>query len=255
MSDPRTPYGRAGTAGVWLAAAVLGSCAAAGFLVYRLGHPSRSTLHAVTPAPQPPTAAAADTESRAAAAISPAPASVSPARRIPEVLPDLALPGLDGTPHRLSDWKGHALLVNFWASWCEPCRREIPLLKRLRHERSSDGLEILGIALDFRDAAGKYAREARIDYPVLVGEQGGYEAAAAFGMEPVLPFSVFADKTGRIVTLKVGELHPDEASLILDRVRRVESGSLSLPAAREEIATGIGRLGLRGATSAGDSAH
>jgi thiol-disulfide isomerase/thioredoxin len=144
--------------------------------------------------------------------------------------------------------------VNFWASWCEPCRREIPLLESLRRERRKDGLEIVGIALDFRDAAEKYSRAARIDYPVLVGEEGGYEAAAAFGMDPVLPFSVFADRTGTIVTLKVGELHRDEAGFILDRVRDVGAGRLSLPAAREEIASGIRRLNLRRATEA-SAAH
>ena len=67
-----------------------------------------------------------------------------------------------------------------------------------------------------------------IDYPVLVGEQGGLEAANAFGMDTVLPFSVFADRTGRIITLKVGELHRDEAELILDRMRDVELGRISL---------------------------
>jgi thiol-disulfide isomerase/thioredoxin len=199
-------------------------------------------LHAASPAPAAPAAPRAESPAFAA-------------RKIPEVLPDLALPGLDGRSHRLADWKGHPLLVNFWASWCEPCRREIPLLRSLRRERSPDGLEILGIAIDYSDAAEKYARDAGIDYPVLVGEQGGYEAAAAFGMEPVLPFSVFADRTGRIVTLKVGELHPDEAGFILDRVRDVEEGRLSLSAARDQIASGIGRLNGRRAASAPETAH
>ena len=237
MSDPASPHGRAGTAGAWLAAAVLIACAAGGFLAYRLARPPRATLHAASPAPAAPAATRAESPAFAP-------------RKIPEVLPDLALPGLDGRSHRLADWKGHALLVNFWASWCEPCRREIPLLRSLRRERSADGLEILGIAIDYSDAAEKYARDAGIDYPVLLGEQGGYEAAAAFGMDPVLPFSVFADRTGRIVTLKVGELHADEAGFILDRVRDVEEGRLSLSAAREQIASGIGPLSLRRAASA-----
>jgi thiol-disulfide isomerase/thioredoxin len=251
VSDPRSPHSRAGTAGVWLAAAVLIACAACGFLAYRLAHPPRTTLHAASPAPADPSASRA--ESPAAAERS-ATSAIAP-RKIPELLPDLALPGLDGRSHRLADWKGHALLVNFWASWCEPCRREIPLLKRLRRERSADGLEILGIAIDYSDAAKKYARDARIDYPVLLGEQGGYEAAAAFGMDPVLPFSVFADRTGRIVTLKVGELHADEAGFILDRVRDVEEGRLSLSAARDEIASRNGRANLKRAASAPGAAH
>lgn len=245
MSDPAHPPGRTGAAGVFLSVAVLVVCALGGSVVYRLVRPT-SVAHPVAPAtaPEAPLAAAEPTPPDRANAGPPATSSPAP-RKVPEALPDVTLPGLDGRPHRLSDWKGHALLVNFWASWCEPCRREIPLLESLRGERhSKDGLEILGIALDFQDAAEKYVRNARIDYPVLVGEQGGYEAVAAFGMEPVLPFSVFADRTGRVVALKVGELHRDEAGFILDRVREVDSGRLSLPAAREQIASGLKPLNL-----------
>ena len=155
----------------------------------------------------------------------PTPAEKSPSRRgpqaprpIPTELPDISLADPDGVKHALSEWKGRPLLINFWATWCAPCRREIPLLKTIRHERAKDGVEIVGIAVDFRDAVQKYAREMGIDYPVLVGEQDGLEAIAAFGMDTVFPFTVFADRQGRIVTLKIGELHADEARFILDRV-------------------------------------
>jgi len=133
-------------------------------------------------------------------------------------------------------------MVNFWATWCAPCRTEIPLLKSLRYERSTDGLEIVGIAVDSRDAVIKYAREAHINYPVLIGEQDGLDAAGAFGMDLVFPFTVFADPEGRIVTLKVGELHRDEATLILDRLRDLDQGRIDLSAAREEISAGMSRL-------------
>jgi thiol-disulfide isomerase/thioredoxin len=233
-----------------LAAAVLVACAAGGFLVYHLATPPRARLY-VAPAPAPPGPASAP----AAASAEPAPAPPLPVQRVPEVLPELALPGLDGTPHRLTDWKGRLLVVNFWATWCEPCRREIPLLRSLRRERATDRLEVVGIAIDFRDAAQKYARDTGIDYPVLVGEQGGLEAVAAFGMDPVLPFTAFADSAGRIITLKVGELHRDEADFILDRMRELERGHLSVASAREQIAAGISRLNMRRAAAADGAAH
>jgi len=240
VSDPRpSPRRGGGALGVVLATAVLVACAAGGFLVYRLGTPPRARLYAAPPPLAPASLAPA------AAPAEPAPAPPPPARRVPEVLPELALPGLDGTPHRLADWKGRPLVVNFWATWCEPCRREIPLLKSLRRERATDHLEIVGIAIDFRDAARKYAKDTGIDYPVLVGEQGGLEAVAAFGMDPALPFSAFADRAGRIVTLKVGELHQDEANLILDRMGDLDQGRLSLASAREQIAAGISGLNMR----------
>ena len=76
-------------------------------------------------------------------------------------------------------------------------------------------------------------RAQHISYPLLVGEQGGLEAVSALGMDTVLPFSVFADRTGRIVTLKIGELHADEAEFILARLTDLDQGRMGLDAARE----------------------
>lgn len=212
-----------------LAALVLLSGAAGGFLLHRLTR-AHATLYA---AAAPPAGTAS-----AARGAQPAP----PARTVPEQVPDVALPAADGVLHRLSEWRGKPLLINFWATWCEPCRREIPLLKVLRHERARDGLQIVGIAVDYSAAVRKYAAAQGIDYPVLVGEQGGLAAVSAFGMDTVLPFSVFADQAGHVVALKVGELHRDEADFILDRIREVDAGRVSLPTAREAISAGIRRM-------------
>jgi thiol-disulfide isomerase/thioredoxin len=161
---------------------------------------------------------------------------------IPAVLPQIALADADGVKHKLSEWKGRPLLINFWATWCDPCRREIPLLKQLRHERKADGLEVVGIAVDFKDAVQQYAHQMGIDYPVLVGEQDGLDAIAAFGMDTVFPFTVFADRQGRIVTLKIGELHPEEGRLILDVVKGVDQGRIDLADAKKKIGDGIAAL-------------
>ena len=220
-------------AGVLTLAGILG-CGALGFLVYRL---------APAPAPRmitPPTALRTDA--------APAP----PGHPIPETLPDISLPDANGTPHRLADWAGRPLAVNFWATWCEPCRREIPLLEDLRRENPRNAFEIVGIAIDHRDMVVKYAQDMKIDYPVLVGERGGLEAAAAFGMEPVLPFTVFADAQGRIVTLKIGELHRDEATFILARLADVTASRLTLSAAREQIDEAMRRLAVSRAAAGND---
>jgi thiol-disulfide isomerase/thioredoxin len=209
---------------------------AGGFIGYRLFARAHSTLVTIVPAPKAPAAASPAPEGPNDSSAAPTPEAV------PDKLPALSLPDTDGKRHSLSEWKGRPLLVNFWATWCAPCRREIPLLRTLRHEHSADALEVVGIAVDFRDAVAKYAHEIGIDYPVLVGEQDGLDAVKAFGMETVFPFSVFADRQGRIVTLKVGELHRDEAELILERLRQVDQGRLELAAAREQISAGISRL-------------
>ena len=90
----------------------------------------------------------------------------------------------------------------------------------------------------------KYARETGIDYPLLIGESGGLEAVNAFGLELVFPFSVFADARGRVVAVKVGELHPDEADFILDRLGDIDRGTLTLAAARLQIAARLRDLAV-----------
>jgi len=163
----------------------------------------------------------------------------------------VSLPGLDGRPHALADYRGKLLVVNFWATWCEPCRREIPLLKSLRAEYAKDGLEIVGIAVDSRADVAKYAAAHGMTYPVLLGERGGLEAASAFGMDVVLPFSVFADRAGHIVALKVGELRPEEAHTIVSGLQELDAGHLTLKAAQTQIAASLAALSARHAAGAG----
>jgi thiol-disulfide isomerase/thioredoxin len=214
---------------VILGVALVVLAGAAGFLAYRLG-----AQHSATIAVAPLTAAANLQQ--------PQPEEPPVPREIPDVVPEITLTDAAGARRKLTEWKGRPTLINFWATWCEPCRREIPLLQKLRSQYSADGLEVVGIAVDSREAVLAYAREMQIDYPVLIGEQEGLDAVAAFGMETVFPFTVFTDRQARIVTLKVGELHPDEAAFILSRVRDVDAGQLALPAARREIAAGIRQL-------------
>jgi thiol-disulfide isomerase/thioredoxin len=233
-SPQRATRGRART--VLLAAVLLVASAAAGFILYRLAAPARPTLYAE------PASARAGLPKSTPAQQPPQQAAHPPV--IPERLPQIALPGLDGKDHALTEWLGRPLLINFWATWCEPCRREIPLLRDLKSQHAAQGLEVLGVAIDSPDAVRQYVAGHGIDYPVLVGDQDGFAAITAFGMDTVLPFSVFADRSGRVVTLKVGELHRDEAELILDRLRRLDDGTLTLAAAREQISEGVRRLGL-----------
>ena len=216
-------------------AAVLLASGAVGFFSYRmLVRPQTAALRKAAPTAALPASGSTGTEAPEAATPS--------APKVPERLPELQLPGADGRAHRLAEWTGRPLVINFWATWCDPCRREIPLLKSLRRERAADHLEIVGIAIDYPDSVRKYAEEHGISYPLLLGEREGLRAAAAFGMETVLPFSVFADREGRVVTLKIGELHRDEAELILDRIRDLQAGRLTLAAAQAQISAGVRSL-------------
>jgi thiol-disulfide isomerase/thioredoxin len=221
---------------------LIAAAGAAGFLLHRFtGHPP--TLYRLPPPPAASTHGTQPSEETS---------SFTPdIRKIPEDIPQITLPGLDGRPHSLAQYRGKLLVVNFWATWCEPCRREIPLLKSLRTEYAKDGLEIVGIAVDSRADVAKFASVHGMGYPILLGERGGLEAASAFGMDVVLPFSAFADRAGHIVALKVGELRPDEAHTILSGLRKLDEGQLSLKAAQGQIAAGLAALNARRAAAPG----
>jgi thiol-disulfide isomerase/thioredoxin len=229
----------------------------AGFLSYRASRqpaaPTPATSMPASSMPPVPTAAAG-----AATGPGPGPADAvpegPPARPIPEAVPDLRLPDLAGQEKSLRDFLGQPLIINFWATWCAPCRREIPLLQQLRQAHHDEGLEIVGIAVDFRTAVTDYVRARAIDYPLLIGEDRGLAAAEQFGMQTVLPFSVFADAQGRIVAVKIGELHRDEADYILGAMRAVAGGHMSLAEARVGITQRLRELAIeRAKTGVKDS--
>jgi thiol-disulfide isomerase/thioredoxin len=199
----------------------------AGYLSYRGVRPADAPIPAVLPAAERP--AAQDSEAEATAPAGPA------ARPIPATVPDLKLPDLAGQQKSLRAFLGQPLIINFWATWCAPCRREIPLLLQLRGAYRSQGLTIVGIAVDFRAAVIDYLHSRPIDYPLLIGEDQGLAAAEQFGMQTVLPFSVFADAQGRIVAVKIGELHRDEADYILGAMRSLAAGKMSLDEAHAGI--------------------
>jgi len=172
-----------------------------------------------------------------------APAPEVAAAQLVATLPDFQLADRDGQMKSLQDWPDQALIVNFWATWCAPCRREIPLLQQLQRDHGAEGFQVIGIAVDFRDKVLAYADEMKIEYPLLIGEQEALDAAAAFGVEAVgFPFTVFSDRQGRIVTAHMGELTAAQASLILDAVRSVDSGVASLESARAALEVALAEL-------------
>jgi thiol-disulfide isomerase/thioredoxin len=120
----------------------------------------------------------------------------------PEPVPDLTLETLDGTSIDLAAQEGKLLLINFWATWCAPCREEIPDLKALHTDL--DNLTVIGIALDRkgREVVEPFARKLEINYPIVIDEAG--TAEAAFGPIPGLPTTILVSPEGQITKRVVG---------------------------------------------------
>ena len=166
-----------------------------------------------------------------------------PRAKIPERLPTFSLADRDGKPTSITSFGGRSLVINFWATWCAPCRREIPLLQALQAEWAGRDTTVVGIAVDHRDSVLQYADRLKMTYPLLIGEQDALDAASALGVDtPVFPFTVFTDRRGEVVALFIGELHRPQAELILGEVHNLNQGSIELPAARQAIAAGLEQL-------------
>jgi peroxiredoxin len=166
-----------------------------------------------------------------------------PIVRIPERLPDFTLADREGKPTSIAAWRGKSLILNFWATWCAPCRREIPILESLDAQWKGHNIAVIGIAVDHRDEVLAFARAFHITYPLLIGEQDALDAAAAVGVDsPVFPFTVFTDRRGEVVAVFVGELHRPQADLILTEVRGLDDDRIELQAARRAIAEGLDAL-------------
>jgi peroxiredoxin len=168
---------------------------------------------------------------------------VPPLRKIPDRLPQFSLQDRAGKPTSITSFEGKSLIINFWATWCAPCRSEIPLLEALGAEWSARGMSVVGVAVDHREQVLEFADRLKIGYPLLIGEQDALDAAAAFGVEsPVFPFTVFTDRRGQVVALFIGELHRPQAELILGQVQNLNKDLVKLPEARRAIQAGLTAL-------------
>lgn len=123
---------------------------------------------------------------------------------------DFELPDLRGVPTGPAVLRGRVVVLNFWAPWCAPCLREIPLLKQLRDEHEGR-IEILGVALDEADIVRRYVSEQAIAYPIALADITDFALMRAYGNDrDALPFTVILDAQGRLIARKLGEYHADE---------------------------------------------
>ncbi len=117
------------------------------------------------------------------------------------------LPDVNGATGSLEQWRGSVLVVNYWATWCAPCREEIPVFVRLQGRYGSRGLQFIGIAIDRPDKVAEFAREFHINYPLLLGGVEAIELLRQVGNRAgVLPYTLVIDRKGNLVSREPGGL-------------------------------------------------
>ncbi len=151
---------------------------------------------------------------------------------------DFTLPDLEGNEHQISEWDGKARLINFWATWCAPCRREIPLLKKTQTAHAENNLQVIGIAVEDLEPVIAYAEEAEFNYPVLIGQEDAMAAAEASGIDFIgLPFTMIVAPDGQLIKAHIGEIHEDQMALIIETFEQMRNGAIDIASARSALKT------------------
>lgn len=126
--------------------------------------------------------------------------------------PTLALADREGRSISLAQWKDRLVVINFWATWCTPCRKEMPELDRFQRKHGDAGVQVVGIAVDGSAEVEAFLRETPVGYPILLATGAGLNPSLPFGNTyGALPFSVLLGRDGRILDTRLGEV--TEASL------------------------------------------
>jgi thiol-disulfide isomerase/thioredoxin len=131
----------------------------------------------------------------------------------------LSLPDLAQKRHPLNEWRGKVLVVNFWATWCPPCREEIPGFVRMSQKYSNSGVQFVGISIDSADKVRDFAAQYAINYPLLIGDSAALQIASAFGNRAQgLPFTIILDRSGATRRVRLGQLEEHELDTILAKM-------------------------------------
>ena len=130
--------------------------------------------------------------------------------------PAFTLPDLDGQPRTISEWDGKVVALNFWATWCPPCIREVPEFVTLQEKYRAQGLQFIGIALQKPEDVREFVARHKVNYPILVGELEVIKLAETYGNNiGALPYTVIIDRNGKVVHVKPGILPTEEAESVI----------------------------------------
>ena len=133
-------------------------------------------------------------------------------------------------------WNGQYKLINFWATWCAPCRREIPLLNNTQKEYQDMSVQIIGIAVDVLDDVIAYSEETPFEYPVLVGEEEAIAIAENANIEFIgLPFTMLVDDQNEIIKTHLGEIKEHHIDMLTEVINGMQKGKISAEEAKLKL--------------------
>jgi thiol-disulfide isomerase/thioredoxin len=149
------------------------------------------------------------------------------ATRAPEAsLPDGALARLfatrlvdsDGKEQAIAQWQGKTLVINFWASWCPPCREEMPAFSRLQQKYAANGVQFVGIALDTADNVANFSKQHPVSYPLLIADSKGSELTRQLGNSRLaLPYTVVLGPAGEARLVRLGRVSEQELDALMPK--------------------------------------
>ena len=131
--------------------------------------------------------------------------------------PEFAASDLNGELRNIKEWNGKLIFLNFWATWCPPCKKEIPAFIELQKAYGNQGFQIIGIAIDDEQAVADYAEQMGMNYPSLVAQADGVGLAKRYGNGMgILPYTVIINRSGEISNTIAGELSNIRAKELLE---------------------------------------
>ena len=153
-----------------------------------------------------------------------------------QLLMDFEMIDLSGSIRNSSEWNNSAKLINFWATWCAPCRREIPLLNETQKNLTGTQIQIIGIAVDEFDEVLSYAETTNFDYPILIGEEDAVAIAENSGVDFIgLPFTMIVTKDQEIIKTHIGEIKEHHIELITQTLKAIENGEMTVSEAKMQL--------------------
>jgi thiol-disulfide isomerase/thioredoxin len=144
---------------------------------------------------------------------------------------ELVLTDLKGQPQNFGQWRGKLLIVNYWATWCHPCREEMPGFSRLQNKYRDNGIQFVGISIDNADKIIEFQKATPVSYPLLIGGIATMENSAALGnTQQALPFTAVFDREGRLFSTKLGRVAEPELERQLVELMSRDSQGIAFPA-------------------------